>query len=107
MAKEKYKRRLVAIVSADVKGYSRLMNEDEDATIRTLTEYRSFLAEHIERYQGQVVDITGDNLLSVFSSVVDAVNCAVVIQRELAKKNADLPDERKMEFRISINLGDL
>lgn len=107
MAKEKFKRRLVAIVSADVKGYSRLMNKNEDATIRTLTDYSNIIADQVDRYQGRVVDITGDNVLAVFSSVVDAVNCSVVIQRKLAKKNADLPNDRKMEFRIGINLGDI
>jgi len=107
MAQERYKRRLVAIVSADVKGYSRLMNMDEDATIRTLTKFRNIITDRIEYYQGRVVDITGDNLLAIFPSVVDAVNCAVVIQRKLAKENADLSDTRKMEFRIGINLGDI
>lgn len=107
MSQEKYKRRLVAIVSADVKGYSRLMSENEDATIRTLTEYRSIITDDIDQYQGRVVDITGDNLLAIFSSVVDAVNCTVVIQQELAERNSNLPDERKMEFRIGVNLGDI
>ena len=107
MVKEKYKRRLVAIVSADVEGYSRLMSKNEEATIRTLTDYRNIITDQINQYQGRVVDISGDNLLAIFSSVVDAVNCAVVIQHKLVKKNAELSDDHKMAFRIGINLGDI
>ena len=100
-------RRLAAILSADVKGYSRLMGEDEEATIRTLTAYRQSIAALIEHHRGRVVDSPGDNLLAEFASVVDAVRCAVVIQRDLRAKNAGVPDRRKMEFRIGINLGDV
>src|SRR5262249_45882258 len=91
----------------DVKGYSRLMGEDEEATIRTLTAYREVMAALIQQHRGRVVDSPGDNLLAEFASVVDAVQCAVEIQRELKVKNADLPDSRKMEYRIGINVGDV
>jgi adenylate cyclase len=107
MAEKGFKRKLAAILSADVKGYSRMMRDDEDSTIRTLTNYRSAISNLIQKFRGQVVDATGDNLLSKFTSVVDAVNCAVEIQRELAERNAELPEERKMDFRIGINLGDV
>jgi len=100
-------RKLTAILSADVAGYSRLMGEDEEANIRTLTTYREGMATRIQQYWGRVVDAPGDNLLAEFSSVVDAVRCAVEIQQELKAKNADLPAQRKMEFRIGINLGDV
>src|SRR6266849_134268 len=104
---ERIERKLAAILSADVKGYSRLMGEDEVATIRTLTTYREVMSTFIRRYRGRVVDSPGDNLLAEFASVVDAVQCAVETQRELTARNADLPPERKMEFRIGINLGDV
>lgn len=107
MNTEDFKRRLAAILSADVEGYSRLMGDDEEATIRTLTTYRTAMANLIQRYRGRLVDATGDNLLAEFTSVVDAVNCAVEVQRELAERNAELPDNRKMKFRIGVNLGDL
>jgi adenylate cyclase len=100
-------RKLAAILSADVKGYSRLMGEDDAATIRTLTAYREVMASLIQQHRGRVVDSPGDNLLAEFASVVDAVQCAVEIQRELKVRNAELPDQRKMEFRIGINLGDV
>src|SRR5256712_11285910 len=100
-------RKLTAILSADVRGYSRLMGEDEEATIRTLTAYRTVMATFIVQHHGRVVDSPGDNLLAEFASVVDAVRCAVEIQQELKAKNADLPAQRKMEFRIGLNLGDV
>ena len=107
MAEKGFKRKLAAILSADVKGYSRMMRDDEDSTIRTLTNYRSAISNLIQKFRGHVVDATGDNLLAQFTSVVDAVNCAVEIQRELAERNAELPEERKMDFRIGVNLGDV
>src|SRR3989441_9663836 len=97
-------RKLTAILSADVKGYSRLMGEDEEATIRTLTAYRAVMTTLIQQQRGRVVDSPGDNLLAEFASVVDAVRCAVEIQRALQAQNTDLPAQRKMEFRIGINL---
>jgi TolB-like protein/class 3 adenylate cyclase len=107
MVQEGFKRKLTAILNADAKGYSRLMREDEEATIRTLTTYRGAMATLIQQYRGRVVDSPGDNLLAEFASVVDAVQCAVEIQRELAERNVELPAERKMEFRIGVNLGDI
>ena len=100
-------RKLTAILSADVKGYSRLMADDEVATVRTLTAYREVMAGLVQQHQGRVVDSPGDNVMAEFASVVDAVQCAVEIQRELKARNADLAENRKMEFRIGINLGDV
>jgi adenylate cyclase len=107
MIQEGTKRKLAAILSADVKEYSRLMSQDERGTIRTLTAYKEAMSSLIEEYKGRVVDAPGDNLLAEFGSVVDAVNCAVEIQRELAERNAQLPPARQMEFRIGINVGDI
>src|SRR5262245_58803807 len=107
LAERRMERKLTAILSGDVAGYSRLMGEDEEATIRTLTTYRALIAARIQQDHGRVVDAPGDNLLAEFASVVDAVRCAVAIQQELHAKNADLPAQRKMEFRIGINLGDV
>ncbi len=107
MAEEGFRRKLTAILSADVEGYSRLMGEDEDATIRILTAYRELMSSLIQKQHGRVVDSPGDNLLAEFLSVVDAVRCAVEIQEELRVRNAELPENRKMEFRIGINLGDV
>jgi adenylate cyclase len=100
-------RKLIAILSADVEGYSRLMGDDEAATVRTITEYREAIASTVTRHGGRVVDAPGDNVLAEFSSVVDAVQGAVEIQRELRRRNADLPPARRMQFRIGINLGDV
>ncbi len=100
-------RKLTAILSADVEGYSRLMGEDEEATIRTLTSHRQVMTFLIPRNRGRVVDSPGDNLLAEFGSVVDAVKCAAVVQSTLRAENANLPENRSMEFRIGINLGDV
>ena len=107
MADEGIKRKLAAILSADVKDYSRLMREDEVATIRTLTAYREVMTTLIKQHYGRVVDSVGDNLLAEFASVVDAVQGAIAIQKEVKTQNARLPEGRKMLFRIGINLGDL
>lgn len=107
MAGEDFKRKLTAIFSADVAGYSRLMGEDEAATVKTLASYRKVMASLIEQHRGRVVDSPGDNVLAEFVSVVDAVESAVDIQNELKPKNAKLPEDRRMEFRIGINLGDV
>src|SRR5262249_822365 len=96
-----------AIFSTDVAGYSRLMGDDEEATIHTLTAYRAVLSSLIQQYRGRVVDAPGDNLLAEFASVVDAVRCAVEIQHELKVRNTALPEQRQMRFRIGINLGDV
>jgi len=107
MAEEGFKRKLAAILSADVAGYSRLMDDDEEATVSTLKTYRVAMTDLIQRFRGCVVDTTGDNVMAAFISVVDAVNCAVEIQRDLAERNAKLSYNREMEFRIGINLGDV
>ena len=107
MAAEEFKRRLTAILSADVKGYSRLMGEDEEATVRTLTAHREVMATVVHKHGGRVVDSPGDNILAQFASVVDAVRGAVEIQEELKVRNAELPENRRMEFRIGVNLGDV
>jgi adenylate cyclase len=107
MSEEQVKRKLTAIFSADVKGYSRLMSSDDAATVRTLTEYREVMARLIGGHRGRVVDSPGDNLLAEFLSVVDAVQCAVEVQNELKVRNGKLPENRRMEFRIGINLGDV
>lgn len=100
-------RKLAAIFSTDVAGYSRLMGDDEEATIHTLTAYRAVISSLIQQYRGRVIDSPGDNLLAEFASVVDAVRCAVEIQHALKVKNAELPEQRQMRFRIGINLGDV
>jgi adenylate cyclase len=101
------KRKLTAIFSADVKGYTRLMRDDEEATVQTLTAYREIITTLIDLYRGRLIDSPGDNLLAEFASVVDAVQCAVEVQRELRARNDNLPENRRMEFRIGVNLGDV
>ena len=107
MNSQEVKRKLAAIFSADVKGYSRLMEENEIETIRTLTTYREIMANFIKQHKGRVVDAPGDNLLAEFASVVEAVQCAIEVQKELKLKNAESPENSRMEFRIGINLGDI
>ena len=107
MADEGFKRKLATILSADVEGYSRLMDDDEEATVRTLTSYRNAITDLAQQFRGRVVDFPGDNILAEFSSIVDAVNCAVEIQRELAERNTELPYHRQMQFRIGVNIGDV
>jgi len=104
---QEVKRKLAAILSADVKGYSRLMGADEEGTLRTLTAYREVMTKLVGQHNGRVVNAPGDALLAEFESVVDAVKSAVEIQRELATRNADLPTDRRMEYRMGINLGDV
>ena len=107
MTTQEVKRKLAAILSADVKGYSRLMGADEEGTLHTLTAYREVMATLIQQHHGRVVNAPGDALLAEFESVVDAVRCAVEIQKELKTRNAELPENRRMEFRIGVNLGDV
>jgi adenylate cyclase len=107
MTEERVKRKISAILSADVAGYSRLMEEDEVLTVRTLEAYRKVMSDLIEQFRGRVVDSPGDNLLAEFSSVVDAVQCAVEIHEVIRAKNEELPEERRMHFRIGVNLGDV
>jgi adenylate cyclase len=107
MTTQEVKRKLTAIFSADVKGYSRLMGEDEVGTIHTLNAYKEVMDSLIQHHHGRVVDAPGDNVLAEFGSVVDAVQCAFEIQKELKTRNTELPDDRRMEFRIGVNLGDV
>jgi len=107
MTTQEVKRKLAAILSADVKGYSRLMGEDEEGTIRALNAYKEVLTGFIQKHQGRVVGTAGDSMLAEFASVVDAVRCAVGIQEELKDRNKELSEDRRMEFRIGVNLGDV
>ncbi len=107
MTEERARRKLSGILSADAVGYSRLMEKDEESTIRALAGSEELMANLIQQYRGRVVDAPGDNLLVEFASVVYATECAVKIQQELKIKNAQLPDNRKIEFRIGVNLGDI
>ena len=107
MTPDQVKRKLAAILSADVKGYSQLMGEDEEWTLRTLNTYKGLIRNLVGEHRGRVVGGAGDSILAEFASVVDAVECAVEIQQVLRAKNAILPETRKMDFRIGINLGDV
>ncbi|MBI3801580.1 MAG: adenylate/guanylate cyclase domain-containing protein [Deltaproteobacteria bacterium] len=100
-------RKLTAILSADVVGYSRLMGAEEEETLRTLTAYRTVMDTLIVQHRGRVVGSAGDSVLAEFASVVDAMQCAMVVQATLKAENANLPSNRRMEFRIGINLGDV
>src|SRR6202011_1886572 len=100
-------RKLTAILCADVFGYSRLMGEDEEATLRTLSSNRKLIDSLIEQHRGRFVNSAGDSVLAEFASVVNAVQCAVEIQTTLKAENANPPPERRMEFRIGVNLGDV
>jgi class 3 adenylate cyclase len=99
MTQEGFKRKLTAILSADVIGYSRLMRDDEEATVRDLAFHRVLITEIIQQHHGRVVDSPGDNILAEFASVVDAVNGAIKIQGEIKKSNTGSPEGRRMEFR--------
>jgi adenylate cyclase len=108
MAEERVERRLTAILAADVAGYSRLMAADEEGTLAALKTLRREVADpKIKEHRGRIVNTTGDGLLSEFASVVDAVRCAVEVQREMAERNADVQAERRIDLRIGINLGDV
>src|SRR6266849_9027260 len=101
------KRKLAAILHADVKGYSRLIGEDEVATLPVLASYLAVMTTLVEQHEGRAVGSRGDSLLAEFPSVVEAVQCAVEMQRELKVRNAELPVERRVEFRMGINLGEI
>ncbi|MFQ5756972.1 MAG: alpha/beta fold hydrolase, partial [Acidiferrobacterales bacterium] len=107
MATEPLERKLAAILYADVAGYSRLTGEDEDATHRTLSAYLDLISRTVEDHRGQVMHYAGDAVLARFDAVVDALSSAVAIQKELKTRNQDLPDERRVQFRIGVNLGDV
>ena len=107
MNEEQAQRKLTAIFIADVAGYSRMMREDEMATVNTLSAYREVMTNLIRQHRGRIVDTAGDNILAEFSSVVDAMQSAVSIQKELKARNAELQEHRRMQFRIGINIGDV
>ena len=108
MASERVERRLMAILAADVAGYSRLMGVDEEGTLAQLKAHRRELTDpKIAEHRGRIVKTTGDGLLAEFASVVDAVRCSVEIQDEMTQRNADVPPDRRIEFRLGINVGDI
>ena len=98
---------LPLILAADVVGYSRLMGEDEEATLATLKSYRSVIDELIQAHDGRVFGSVGDSVIAEFASPVEAVRCAIAIQEELMVRNTELVEDRRMQFRIGINLGDM
>jgi adenylate cyclase len=100
-------RKLTAILCADVFGYSRLMGEDEEASLGALSSHRKLIDSLIEQHHGRFVNSAGDSVLAEFASVVNAVQCAAEIQSTLKSENGNLPPERRMEFRIGVNLGDV
>jgi adenylate cyclase len=106
MAEERVERRLVAILCADVVGFSRLMSADEEGTLAALKAHRRELIDPlIAQHQGRIVKTTGDGILIEYASVVDAVRCAVVVQQGMEDRNAQVPEERRIALRIGINLG--
>jgi adenylate cyclase len=108
LATARVERRLAAILAADVAGYSRLMGADEEGTLSRLKALRREVADpKIKEHRGRIVKTTGDGLLLEFASVVDAVRCAVEVQREMAERNTDVPPDRRIEFRMGINVGDI
>ncbi len=107
MAEGRVTRKLAAILAADVEGYTRLMRADEEATLKTLSDYRDVIDNLIVRHDGRVFSTGGDSVLAEFGSAVEAVRCAISIQEDIAIRNAELPDDRRLRFRIGINLGDV
>ncbi len=107
MAEERVQRRLAAILAADVVGYSRLMGEDETGTLTALKELRAQLIDPtITEYRGRIVKLMGDGVLVEFASAIDAVECAINIQREMSGRNAEIPDSKAIVFRIGVNVGE-
>src|ERR1700761_6939808 len=108
MPKDQVDRRLAAIFAGDIAGYSRLMGADEEGTLRRLKAHRKELVDpKITEHRGRIVKTTGDGMLVEFVSVVDAVRCAVDVQRGMAERNAGVPSDERIEFRIGINVGDI
>src|SRR6202171_2318909 len=108
MAEARVERRLAAILAGDVAGYSRLMGTDEEGTLRQLKTHRKELVDpKITEHRGRIVKTTGDGMLVEFVSVVDAVRCAVDVQRDMAERNTNVPAETRIQFRIGINVGDI
>src|SRR5215831_6726596 len=100
-------RKLAAILAADLAGYSRLMGQDEAATVRDLKAHQAVVLPMVGQFGGTIVDTAGDGILAHFPSAVRAVECAVAIQKIMAERNCDVPEHRRMQFRIGINLGDV
>ena len=100
-------RKLVAILYADVAGYSRLTGEDEDSTHLRLSEFLDFISSAVVSHRGRIMHYAGDAVLAMFEATLDALSCAAHIQRELKTRNEDLTDDRKVQFRIGVNLGDV
>ncbi len=107
MAEERVTRKLTTILAADVEGYTRLMRADEEATLETLGEYREIIDGLIARHDGRVFSTGGDSVLAEFGSAVEAVRCAISCQEEISSPNVELADDRKLMFRIGINVGDV
>src|SRR5215212_11811986 len=108
MPGDRVERRLTAILAADVAGYSRLMGADEEGTLAQLKAHRRALVDpKIAEHRGRIVKTTGDGMLVEFASVVDAVRCAVEVQRGMAERNAEVPENNRIEFRIGVNVGDI
>ena len=107
MESKGFHRKLAVILSADVASYSRLMQDDEAATVKTLEAYKQIISDLVKQHRGRVVDSPGDDFLAEFASVVDAVQCSVATQKELQARNTELSENRKMQFRIGVNLGDV
>ena len=107
MIKHDLNRKLTTIFSADVAEYSRLMCRDEETTVITLTEYREIMSQCVKHHRGRVVDAPGDNLLAEFGCAADAVACAIDVQKKLEIENANLPEDKRMRYRIGINYGEV
>src|SRR5271156_5156185 len=108
MASEHVERKLAAIVAADVAGYSRLMAADEEGTLARLKAHRKALIDpKIAEHTGRIIKTTGDGMLVEFASVVDAVRCVVEVQRGMLERNADIPPDKRIDFRVGINIGDV
>ncbi len=108
MAKERVQRRLAAILAADVAGYSRLMSADEEGTLAALTAHRTELIDpKITEFGGRIANTAGDSILAEFPSVIEALRCAIDVQRGIAERNAGIAEDRRIEFRVGLNLGDV
>ena len=107
MATVEANRRLAVILAADIVGYSRLMALDEDGTVQTLATYQEVIAALVAEHQGRIFNLAGDGIMAEFASAVQAVRCAVAIQRMAARRNGDLPGDRQVMFRIGLSLGDV
>jgi class 3 adenylate cyclase len=104
---ERQQRRLAAILAADIAGYSTLMGADEVRTVRDLKAHQAVVLPMIAKFGGRIIDTAGDGILAEFTSVVDAVECASAIQETISKRNAEIEVERRMQYRMGINIGDV